>query len=140
MPDVEIVDRSGRRRRARKGEVLADSERFSMPMQFMDSEARSLADHLGANYGGARIVDGFGVAAGHKPGFLYEGANIQLQDAAAAAYEQRSAYLRNAWRKDDREPSDDAPQRQLTLDELQARAAGAYEDRRIRMANAWRSR
>jgi hypothetical protein len=47
MPEqiVEIVDRHGPRRRAKKGEVLVDGERFTLPMQFMDAAAREVADH-----------------------------------------------------------------------------------------------
>ena len=46
MPDVEIVDRHGRRRRARPGEVLADGERFALPMQFMDHAAYGFRSHF----------------------------------------------------------------------------------------------
>ena len=42
MPEqiVEIIGRDGKRRRARKGEVLADGEKFIIPMTFQDAQMR----------------------------------------------------------------------------------------------------
>src|SRR5262245_24911594 len=55
MPEqiVEIVDRHGRRRRAKRGETLRDGERFSLPMTFMDS---ALQNALVEKYGGNAAV------------------------------------------------------------------------------------
>ena len=65
MPDVEIVDRHGHRRRARPGEVLADGERFALPMQFMDM------DH--AAYGfRSHFSDGStDFTSSHRPGYRF---------------------------------------------------------------------
>jgi hypothetical protein len=143
---IEIIDRHGRRRRARKGEVLADGERFSLPMQFMDATAREVADHLAA-YGANRVVDGFGVPAGHKPGFLYDSASAHLHDAVAIAYEQRSARMRGAWRHKGEEQQDagdcgerHARTRTPTSDELDQAATAAYSARSRRMSEGWRRR
>jgi hypothetical protein len=148
---IEIIDRHGRRRRARKGEVLADGERFSLPMQFMDAAAREVADHLAAKYGAIRVIDGSGVAAGHKPGFLYDSVNAHLHDAATISYQQRSARMRSAWRDNkDRQAdvgnrqhdggADERPPRAATLAELCAKVDQAREARDARMRNAWKRR
>ena len=132
--NIEIVDRHGRRRRARKGETLQDGESFFMQMQFMDAEARELRDHLATKYA-VHVVDSGDRRAGNKPGFLHDAALDRLQDAAAVAYEQRSAYLRNAWRTKDEngEPAHDT----RTPDQA---ATDAYEQKKQRLADAWKTR
>ena len=164
---VEIIGRDGRRRRAKKGEVLADGERFSIPMTFLDHQ---LQDGLVAKYGDSaiRVVDASGAPAGHRPGYLLD-RDRTLADAAAEAYQARNQRMADAWKR--RRPDDEDDQdgdstraketdwerrqrlarkaatattgtdaRQPTLDELRARAAAAYEDRQIRLSNAWRTR
>jgi hypothetical protein len=145
---IEIIDRHGRRRRARKGEVLADGERFSLSMQFMDAAARETADHLAAKYGAIRVVDAAGVAAGHRPGFLHDSASAHLHDAAAIAYEQRNERMRRAWRHNKGEEHRDAGDcgerhartRTPTSDELDLAATAAYAARSKWMSEGWRRR
>jgi hypothetical protein len=164
---AEIVGRDGRRRRARKGEILADGERFSLPMQFMDSQ---LHDQLVEKYSGGdaiRVVDAAGLPAGHRPGFLFD-QNALGDSPGDVAYRERLVRLDANARKrcqpdDDDDEDNDARHRktelerrqrlarkaaqetfgpdarQLTLDELEAAAAAAYEARSERMRNAWRS-
>jgi hypothetical protein len=62
MPEfVEIVDRYGRRRRARPGEIPRDGEHIAFPMTFMDAEAREVAHFMHQKYGRhSEIIDGFG--------------------------------------------------------------------------------
>ncbi len=130
---VEIIGADGRRRRAKKGETLQDGERFSTPMQFMDAQARELADHLAAKYPPAiRVTDGCGAAAGHRPGFCYDGTRADLRDAADAAYAERTARLSREDPAAARAPS-------ATLDELEQAAAAAYNERSERMRGAWRT-
>jgi hypothetical protein len=102
----------------RKGEMLADGEVMSfspMAMLFMDAST-------GDDSPAIRVVDGTGAAAGHRPGFCYDGTRADLRDAATKAYEERSARLS---RRDAPVPSS----RQPTRDELEAAAAAAYEAR-----------
>jgi hypothetical protein len=151
MPEAEIIDRHGRRRRACKGEILGDGERVVISMTFMDAQMR---DMLVEKCRGAaiRVVDSGGLPAGHRPGFLFDrDHNHVLADAAIEAYEARSRRKETAWQrkgeqqdadhyKDRQDPLHDHASRQRTLDELRAVAARAYEDRRQRLANAWRTR
>jgi hypothetical protein len=147
---VEIVDCHGRRCRVRKGEILADGEKFSLPMQFMDSQLR---DTLVEKYGGGavRVVDAAGLPAGNKPGFLFDHSNVLADSAAEPAYRERverpDATMRNrrAGLDDDDEHGGDGRHQemdagQMTLDELQARAESEYQKRCARMREAWRTR
>jgi len=132
---VDIIDRHGRRRRARKGDILADGERFFLPMQFMDAAAREVVDHLATKYGASgdsaiRVVDSRGLLAGHCPGFLFD-SNRALIDVAER--------LAKARRKDRQDPVHDRGGRQPTLDELEAAATAAYEARSERMRTAWKT-
>ena len=134
--DVEIISRDGRRRRMRKGEVLQDGEVMSIPPRMAFFDGREVADYLATKYSAAvHVVDAAGIPAGNKPGFLRDGALDRLQDAAAVAYEQRSAYLRNAWRTKDEslEPAHDT----RTPDQA---ATDAYEQKKQRLADAWKTR
>jgi hypothetical protein len=153
MPEqiIEIISRDGKRRRARKGEVLADGERFVIPMTFMDAQIRdALVEKFCRDT--IRVVDSCGLPAGHRPGFLFDRDHDHvLADAASEAYEERSRRMETAWQrkgeqqdadhhKDRQDPVHDHASRQRTLDELQQAAAQAWEDRKIRMSNAWRLR
>jgi hypothetical protein len=109
---AEIIGRDGRRRRAKKGEILADGERFSLPMTFMDAQMR---DELAAKYrsdNAVRIVDAAGQPAGHRPGFLFDANNALGESAAEVAYRERCAQLdaktRKRRRPDDDEDDDEA--------------------------------
>ena len=46
MQHVEITDRFGRKRRARKGEVLADGETIHFPVTLMDAMTRVMSDAM----------------------------------------------------------------------------------------------
>lgn len=108
MPEqiVEIIGRGGRRRRARKGEMLADGERFSLPMSFMDAQAREVADVLAAKYGHHSTGDDATMRNNARPrgwvrGFTaLDALRVEhtLEDAATQAYAERSARMANAWR------------------------------------------
>jgi hypothetical protein len=145
---VEIIGRDGKRRRARRGECLADGERFSLPMTFMDS---ALRDALVEKYGGdvIRVVDAAGRQAGHRPGFLFDRNNALADSACDEPYRKRLERLdarnRRAGLDDDDEDGDDGrrqemDERQMTLDELQARAESEYQKRCARMREAWRTK
>src|SRR5262245_38167151 len=135
---VEIVDRHGRRRPARRGEVLADGERFSLPMTFMDAHLRdALLEKYRGGDAAIRIVDAAGRAPGHRPGCWLHHATA-LADAAAEAYEQMRTRLADGWRKGRPDPVRDQTSRQLTCDVLRAAVEQAREDRNERMRNAWR--
>jgi hypothetical protein len=142
---VEIIGADGKRRRARRGETLADGERFSLPMTFMDAQLR---DALVEKYGDAaiRVVDTAGLPAGHRPGFLYDHSKAfgnspgdvayreKLQRLDAMARERR--WAGNAPRQESEQQVD---VRQMILDEARAAADAAREARDERMRNAWRS-
>jgi hypothetical protein len=146
MPEhfAEIIDRHGRRRRAKKGDVLADGEKFTVSMQFMDSQ---LHDELVAKHGGGaiRVVDVAGRLAGHRPGFVFDHAHTKLVDAAQRAYDERSKRMADAWRTDKDKPQHDGRVAscecpQLSLDEARALADSAREARDERLRNAWGTR
>jgi hypothetical protein len=143
---VEIVDRYGRRRRARRGEVLADGERFSLPMTFMDAQ---LYDALIEKHAGpARAA---GALAGHRPGFLLLDRDSVLVDAATEAYEARTRRMATAWQRRHADHQNDhrgghqdlacgREARPATLDEARAAADAAREARDERLRTAWQRR
>src|SRR5262249_61839774 len=95
-PFIEIIDKYGRRRRARRGEVPGDGETVHVPVQFMDAAARATHDALAQKYGWHD----------HQPqGFRRGYQNFDAppprssQDAAALAYEGRPTRLDKACRK-----------------------------------------
>ena len=131
MPEqiVEIIGRDGKRRRARKGEVLADGEKFIIPMTFQDAQMRdALVEKFSDDT--IQVVDSCGLPAGHRPGFLFDrDHDPALAEAAREAYESRSRRMATAWqRKGEQQDADhhkdrqdavpDQALRQRTLDEL----------------------
>jgi hypothetical protein len=132
-PELEVVDRHGRRRRYRRGEHLADGERLVTPMLFMDAAP-----------GGFRPTFSDGSpdhTSPHRPGFRF--GDCGHRDAAEDAYRERSQRLQNAWRKESREGAGRDRDHSLQYaDAAGARRAAdqAYAERRARLANAWRSR
>ena|SRR5262249_9000307 len=106
---VEIVGKDGRRRRARKGDVLADGEVLVTPMTLMDAPLPT--DQSTLSDGNARVViDGYGSTTfvGHRPGFVQFGTpNVAraLNDAldaarapAEQAYAERTKRMTEAWK------------------------------------------
>jgi hypothetical protein len=149
MPDIEIVDRFGRRRRARRGEIPQDGERISIPHAMMDAVSREVADHLAAKYPGfsPTFSDGsIDHTSPHRPGYRFADVGDEARLRAEQAYEDKRRRLADAWRHkgEQRDVKDDqhaaAPRTQLTLDELRAAADAAYEARNERMRNAWRNK
>jgi hypothetical protein len=170
MSDFEIIDRHGKRRRGRKGEILRDGERAVVGMTFMDQQFHDalVEEHRDAV---VRVVDAAGQPAGHRPGFLMLDGNALGDSAAEAAYSERLARLDATMRKR-RRPDDDgegdgrgtdlprgtemerrqalarkaaratlgSDARPLTLDEARAAADAAREARDERLRNGWRTR
>jgi hypothetical protein len=132
MLDLEIVDRHGRRRRARPGEIPGDGERVVFSPMFMDDAAYGFFP---------TFSDGSPDSTSpHRPGFRFLDAGDPSGLAAEQAYEERRMRLAEAWRKDRQDSVHDLASRQLTLDELRAKAEQAREDRDARMRDAWRRR
>lgn len=138
MPaEIEIIDRFGRRRRARRGEVPADGETIHFPVQFMDADARAARQALAARFGHPSLTAGDDTKIGaFRRGFVFD-ANAPLRDAAEEAYEtqrQRLHYA-NKYRQQDHAPP-------IMRDAAHARALAdaAYEDRKSRLQNQWRTR
>src|SRR5262245_10854149 len=133
MAEFEIIDRFGRRRKGRKGEVLKDGERTHFPLQFMDAATRDLVAAHGMLDSNGNIRTGSG-ASGHRRGYQFaDSASPQsLHDAALAAYEARRTKLHYANRFQHR---DDAQSRVATRDASQARtlADAAWEERKQRL-------
>ena len=126
---VEVIDRYGRRRRLRPGEIPADGETIHVPMMLMD--------HAGfCPYFSDGSPD---LTHPCKPSFRFADTNDAARLAADAAYQQMRERLSNAWRNKDH-PHDDQRTPQRTLDELRAAAEQAWEERSARMRNAWRQR
>jgi hypothetical protein len=149
-PYIEIIDRFGRRRRARRGEVPADGETVHFSPVFMDADARAARAALDERFGNHTIGDDDMLTdqrpRGYVRGYAFADAPIvarNLEDAATRAYEARSARMQNAWRRKDTAQADThdaAPLRTRTLDELHAASAAAYTERSKRMAEAWKNR
>ena len=135
---IEITDRFGRRRRARRGEAVDDGETVHFGMQFMDAAVRdALAGKFGSHTGPRGYVRGFAVLDALR-------VERTSEDAAVEAYEERSARMRNAWRAKAPQQDAGADERTLahtqSLDALRAAAEKAWEERNKRMSNAWRQR
>lgn len=135
MQHVEITDRFGRKRRARKGEVLADGETIHFPVTLMDEMTRVMSDAMESD---RMIRDAHGTPAGHRPGFAFASDGARLRDAANDAYEERRQRLQDAWRQ--RPQECDHTARALGAEHPQAQADHAWEDKKERLAQAWRHR
>ena len=100
-PYVEIIDRFGRRRRARRGEVAGDGETVHFGMQFMDGTARAVRDALAEKFGPYTGDDDMlndQRPRGYVRGFAFSDTTVALAardtarfaDAAERAYAERS--------------------------------------------------
>jgi hypothetical protein len=127
MQEIEVIDKYGRRRRARRGEVPADGETVHFPQQFMDAAA-VLTQTYGRQQTPRGYVRGYAVADTTS-------ASLSSQQAAAEAYEERNQRLQNAWRKKPQQASNDVP---LSTDDARAIADQAYEDKKERLQKGWR--
>ncbi len=121
MTTAEIIDRDGKRRTARKGEVLKDGETLRVPFALMDAQQREVA--LAAR----RLTD----ASLHKPGFR----GGATSTAALDAYTDAGETLRNAWRNPDAVAAPPVTKPQATGD---ARESAWLEQGRA-LKDAWRS-
>jgi hypothetical protein len=122
----EIIDRYGRRRRARPGEIPDDGEALHFSMTTMDAAARELANLHGTfRDSELGVVDAYGLPAGHRRGYQFADvvtdAHKQQRDAIAQAYEERDQRLRNGWRRNKDQRNDDRPNDARNLDAAQAR-------------------
>jgi hypothetical protein len=87
--------------------IARDREGVSVPMQLMD----------------------------HRPGYRF--ADDDARVAAAEAYDERSARLSNAWRRDS---ASDHRGATPTLDEGRKAAEAAYRERSRRLQEGWRQK
>jgi hypothetical protein len=133
---VEVIDRYGRRRRLRPGEIPADGETIHIPVMLMD--------HGGFHpYFADGSVDH---TSPFKPGHRFLDVNDEARIAANDAYEQMRERMANAWRNKGQQHDADADDRDVarprtrTLDALRAAASAAYDARSKRMAGAWKNR
>lgn len=136
MPDVEIIDRFGRRRRARKGEVPQDGERISFSPLLMDNAAYGFRP---------QFADGsVDYTSPHQPGYRFADSDDPDRADAEQAYRERNRRMETAWRRKGEQQDEThdhrAAPRTRTLDELRAAADQAYAERNRRMQNAWRNR
>jgi hypothetical protein len=134
MTEIEIIDKHGRRRRARRGEVPGDGETVHVPHQFMDAAARVTRDALAQKYRWRDHQPHNGFRRGYA--FADTTSPRNVQDAAAEAYEAKRAYLQNAWRKNHQDTADDDAL--LLTRAARADADQAYRDKCERLQNAWR--
>jgi hypothetical protein len=133
-PFIEIIDKYGRRRRARRGEVPADGETIHVPTILMDAAARAARDALAQKYGWHDQQPRGGFRRGYA--FADTTPPRKVQDAAAEAYEAKRAYLQNAWRKNHQNATeDDDP---LPTRDARADADQAWLDKKERLQNGWR--
>jgi hypothetical protein len=70
---------------------IPDGGRVRVPLYLMDAAQRAVATD------GLRLHDGMGNPAGHKRGYVF-GGNVEHGQRAAAAYDERTKLLQNAWR------------------------------------------
>jgi len=145
MPaEIIIEGRDGRRRRARKGEMLKDGERFLMPMAFMDAQAREVRDALAEKYGGGfspTFADGTpDHTSPHRPGYRFADTGDAARLVAEQAYRERCQDLHYTSRRDQQDGIRDERHATPTLDELRQAADAAYREKCERSRNAWRNR
>lgn len=133
-PFIEIIDKHGRRRRARRGEVPGDGETVYVPHQFMDAAARVTRDALAQKYGWHDHQPQRGFRRGYA--FADTTPPRDVQDAAAEAYEAKRAYLQNAWRKNHQAAADDDAL--LPTQDARAVADRAWLEKKERLQNSWR--
>jgi hypothetical protein len=131
MPDIIIESRDGRRRRARKGEVLADGERAIFPyiadlaaFGFRPTFSDGTPDHTNP----------------HRPGYRFADTNDEGRLATERAYRARSQRMQDGWKRKDQQQDEKPVVRTQSLDELRRTAAEAYAARNARLQNAWRNR
>ena len=136
---IEITDKFGRRRRARRGEVPADGEAIHFNATLMDAMAQVMMSN--ATEPDHTIRDAHGTPSGHAPGYAFCADDARLRSAANEAYEQRCERLRDAWRHpDQKQDYEDEPLTAPTPDHARALAQEAWQDKKVRLANAWRNR
>jgi hypothetical protein len=112
--------------------------------RLLDASARAAHDALAAKYGafgdaGMKVIDAYGMPAGYKRGYAFTdttSATRPSQDAAVQAYNERTARLQNAWRKD--RQADDADR--LSTQDARAIADASYAAKKQRLSNGWRNR
>ena len=120
-PFIEIIDKYGRRRRARPGEIAADGETLNFPIQFMDTAARAAHDALAQRFG---LSDS--KPQGFRRGYAFaQDMAIVSNDAAAEAATRAYESKRERIETSRRHTSDGTPQQ-------------AYDERTRRLENAWR--
>ena len=149
---IEITDKFGRRRLARKGEVPADGETIHFNATLMDAMARVMMTD--STEPDPTIRDGYGSAAGHRPGYAFAPPDVRLRQDAIQAYEERCERLQDAWRHRDQphsaEPElmaggqidlprrTDASGRTPEATQLTTDAEQAWQDKKQRLEQAWR--
>jgi hypothetical protein len=130
MPAViEVIDRHGRRRRLRPGEVPADGETVHIPMQFMD-------------HGGFHPYFSDGTpdhTSPHRPGWRFADTTDAARLAADEAYEARRERMHYANRRR-QDGTGDPGATARNLDQLRALADAAYEAKCKRLQEGWRNR
>jgi hypothetical protein len=162
MSEGVIIDRLGRRRRARKGDVLADGERYELPaLTLMDAKVRdAFAEVYGDNAFGTGgdppvvVSESAAAVLAYARYVTDRAASIEARHAdaaqtladsrkkAAEAFAKRSAELRDAWR--DPPPSADDKTKERAApsfaDASAARAAAeaAWKRRGEQVRNAWK--
>lgn len=138
---IEITDKFGHRRRARKGEVPTYGETIHFPATLMDAMAHALADATAPD---PTIRDSYGAPAGHRPGYAFATDAASLRATATQAYEDRCARLHDAWRQRPITFGQNRPEVTMVpaLDAEQSRtqAETAYQDKCARISNQWRTR
>jgi hypothetical protein len=142
MPEIEIVDRLGRRRRARKGETIREGETIRFPVTIMDASAREVHDALAARYEfSPTFSDGSPDHTNpHAPGYRFLDVDDEGKLAAEQAYRERSRRMEDGWKRkgDDNTSANANAKPAATLDEARRAADAAYEARNKRLQNAWR--
>jgi hypothetical protein len=125
---LEVIDKFGRVRRFRHGDILADGERLRVPHTFMDH----------ASYGfRPTFSDGTPDHTNpHRPGYRFADIDDADRLAADKAYEERRTRMQNAWKN---ATDADTPVQRRDAANARAVADRAYEDRKVRLTNAWRN-
>ena len=122
MLGATIIDRHGRT--IEDEDIVPDGGRVRVALPFMDHLPPEVRRAFGLC--DARVHDGMGHPAGHKPGYIFGGDRSSYSNAR----EHYIRELQDAWRP---KPAD-ANERSVT-DAI----GDAYTEYRQRMANAWRT-
>jgi hypothetical protein len=137
----EFFERDREANMPRNDMVIPPGGKVTVSLEVMDELQRSVFADSQLRAGKPLVVDGAGHAAGHRPGYLFDGVGADThRQAADTAYQERVTRMAGAWRGDREHHDDDRRGSPPSLKDAQAAAERAHAERVARMRDAWRQR